>query len=393
MDFWGYANGFVILEITSADPAGMISAIQDIGITLENVRFLDELTFQFQIKRQDRKRVLALASKRDVKCTVKRSKGLYWNLKSLFRRPVLIIGLVLICLLTVYLPTRILFFRVQGNVSIPDKRIMELTSQSGIHFGVSRREIRSEKVKNQLLSTIPELEWVGINTSGCVATISVRERQTKEEVDPFQGVSSIVASRDGVVQELTVISGTAACKTGQVVKAGQVLISGYTDCGLSIRAERARGEVYAVTNRHFTCLMPEIDAQRGMKTRVVEKNSLIIGKKRINFFKDSGILDTGCVKMYSENYVTLPGGFVLPVAFVTETWINYEPTTVTVNTVQDEMLLSQFVQAYLRTQMIAGTILSQSEDFSQENDVVQLSGHYACQEMIGRERIEEIIAP
>ena len=36
--------------------------------------------------------------------------------------------------------------------------------------------IRSEKVKNSLLQRIPQLQWAGINTDGCVAVISVREK-------------------------------------------------------------------------------------------------------------------------------------------------------------------------------------------------------------------------
>lgn len=393
MDFWRFVNGVVVMEITSADPVRTLRELHESGVALENVRYLDDLTFQIQTKRQDFRKVRQIALNRELKYTVLKRNGLYWKVLNMPKRPVLIFGLMAIFFLTLFLPTRIYFFKVTGNAAIPEKRILELAAHCGIEFGASRQQVRSEKVKNQLLSAIPELEWVGINTAGCVATISVRERQVKEEKEPFQGVSSIVAHRDGVVQDVTVISGSAVCKPGQVVKAGQVLISGYTDCGLSIRAERAKGEIYAVTNRHITCLMPEMDVKRGKQTAMFQKKSLIIGKKRINFYEDSGILDTGCVKMYVENYVTLPGGFVLPIAIVTENRIYYEPTTPVTDLQQDEKLLAQYARAYLRTQMIAGTILSQAETFSQEDGVLQLIGHYACQEMIGRERIEEIIVP
>jgi hypothetical protein len=51
--------------------------------------------------------------------------------------------------------------------------------------------------------------------------------------------------------------------------------------------------------------------------------------------------------------------------------------------------LSEFAGSYLRLRMIAGVILSREEQL-QEEDVFLLTGRYACREMIGRERIEEI---
>lgn len=393
MDLWHSLNGMVTFQITSADPAGMLSVLHRHGIPLENIHFLDELTLHFQVQRQHRKTVITFVEKRGDQWKILSHKGVFWQLQGLLKRPVLMFGVLSFLLLTMFLPTRIYFFRVEGNSAVPEKRILELASQCGIYFGAERREVRSEKVKNALLSAVPELEWVGINTAGCVATISVRERQSGEQMPKPQGVSSIIAIRDGVVQEVTVTGGSAACKPGQAVRAGQVLISGYTDCGLSIRAERAKGEIYATTNRCLSFVMPHDGTQRGETVSQKQKFSLIIGKKRINFYQDSGNLDASCVKMYEENYVTLPGGFRLPIAIVTETWIEYEKSTPTATTEQYSNLLSELAQTYLRSQMVAGTILSKEESFSRQDGVFLLEGEYGCLEMIGREQNEEIIKP
>ena len=393
MDLWHSLNGMVMLEIIAADPAFVLSALYGQGIPLTDIRFVDELTVHLQVKRQYAKRVIAYVEKRGEKCKILSQKGLFWRFYGLIKRPVLLGGLTFYLLLNVFLPTRIYFFCVEGNQNVPDNLILELASQCGLSFGTERREVRSEKVKNALLGAVPELEWVGINTAGCVATISVRERQTDEEVQQPQGVSSIVASRDGVVQELTVTGGSAACKPGQAVRAGQVLISGYTDCGLSIRAERAKGEIYATTNRDLTFVMPENSQERGTTTATKKNYSVIIGKNRINFFQGSGILDTSCVKMYEENYLTLPGGFQLPIAIVTETCIYSEKIIPTATPEESSYTMSSLAQSYLRSQMVAGKILTKQEAFSQQDGRICLVGQYECLEMIGRERNEEIIKP
>ena len=83
----------------------------------------------------------------------------------------MVIGLCLLLLLVCILPTRVLFMRVEGNESIPENLILEAAEDCGIRFGASRSAVRSEKVKNGILSRISELQWVGVNTKGCIAVI------------------------------------------------------------------------------------------------------------------------------------------------------------------------------------------------------------------------------
>ena len=395
MDVWHSIDGMMELTVTSADPAGALTALNCAGIPLFAVdRGEDDLTVRFRIRRKDAYRVKAILERRGEMLGSVRSKGVYWAFVRLLRRPVLLIGILLLTALSLYLPTRVFFFRVEGNVSVPTKCILEKCTDCGIRFGASRREVRSEKMKNALLSAIPELQWAGVNTAGCVATITVRERSAEEAKKPGStGVSSIVAVRDGVITECTVVKGSAACKVGQAVRAGQVLISGYTDCGSSVRAEDADGEVFAVTERNFMAVLPSDWDFKSTKNGEIIKYALIIGKKRINLYKGSGILDTSCDKMYVENYVTLPGGFQLPIAIVTEVWQQRD-------TEQDPMgedaareLLSSYARSYLSSQMIAGQIRKADEVVTAESGVYRLTGKYACRELIGIVRSEEILRP
>ena len=390
MNFWHSMSGMLTVKILSADSNDFLRRLHQAAIEVHRVQFLDELQLQFQIHRKDYNRITAAARKTGAEISVVSKDGIYYRWVSLRQRPILVASFLLMLLLTIIIPSRIYFFRVEGNRTIPAKWILSMAENNGIYFGVSRREIRSEKVKNAVLEAIPELEWVGINTAGCVATISVRERQQDTIKPPEKGVSSIIATMDGVVTQISATAGSPSVKTGEAVKAGQVLISVYTDCGLSIRATRAKGEIYAQTKRKLTLVTPSDSTKRGEATSKTRNFALIIGKKRINFYQGSGILDTSCVKMYEENYVTLPGGFQLPIAIVTETWICHDETIAADEATPD---LSGAAEDYLHSHMVAGKILSKVETTTTENGITYLNGEYACLEMIGQERNEEIITP
>ena len=393
MDLWHSLGGMVTVELVSADVPAALTAINRAGIPIYNSITKDEFTLQFSLDRRNFKKLRPILKRRGEKYKVYGKQGLYWRFKSLLRRPVLVFGLAGLLAFACYVPSRIFFIRVEGNSILPTNLILEQAAKSGICFGSSRREVRSEKMKNKLLEALPQLQWAGINTNGCVATITVRERQEPEKSQVKTGVSSIVASCDGVVLSCTATKGNLLCKPGQAVKAGQTLISGYTDCGISLRATQATGEIYARTQRKLSAVCLSTCTKKEVQTRIVKKYSLIVGKKRINLSKDSGILDTSCDKMYVEHFITSPGGFQLPVSIVTETWIIYECVDITQE--EDALIkqLSDFARSQLKKSMIAGEILSATEETLAANGYYRLEGQYACKEMIGRVQEEEIITP
>lgn len=387
MGLWKSLGGTVRAELTSADPAGALTAIGSAGMELYDTVQTGDLTVELTLARRDYRKMSRMLQRRGETLRLLRRSGLYWAGKSLLRRPLLLTGIGLLLAMVLFLPTRIFFVRVEGNETVPARLILEKAEQCGIRFGASRREVRSERMKNALLGAIPELQWAGVNTTGCVATISVRERSEAEQTDRKLGVSSIVAIRDGVIQEATVTRGNALCKVGQAVKAGEVLVSGYTDCGICIQATRAEAEIFAQTQRYLTAVTLSDSVQRGQEKAVEKKYSLRIGKNKINFYKDSGILDSSCDKMYQEYVWTLPGGFELPVALIVEEYTSFDTWTASAEPEAVQDVLCRFAQQYLQAQMVAGQILDRTE-------VVEgncLYGKYACVEMIGREQSEEIM--
>lgn len=390
MDLWSSIGGMVRVTLTSAEPEQALAEIAAQGVEMRNIHREDGLTYGFLLGRKALGSVEALCIKRGDTLTVRERKGIFWAARQLLYRPMLAFTMLFFFLAVLFLPGRIFFVRVEGNELIPSAKILEAAEQCGICFGASRREVRSERVKNALLSQVPQLQWVGVNTAGCVAAISVREKSLSEEAEEAPGISSITAVRDGYVVAMTVESGDAQVQPGQTVEEGQVLISGYTDCGDYIRGARARGEVMAQTNRDMTLITPGECLQKTATGRKIKKYSLLIRKKRINLWKDSGILDSSCGRMYEKYYITLPGGFSLPVALCVDTYDMYTTQRAVLPQPEAEESMKGAASRYVTGQMIAGEILSQSFRISEEKGLLLLHAGFNCMEMIGRERQEGI---
>lgn len=391
MNFWRSVSGMVEVRIITADPAGALAAINHAGLEVFSAVMEGNLTISFTLRRWDYPRLRRLIKKRGEVLKLVSREGIYWAIRRILSRPVLLVGLLLILGLSVYLPGQIYFVEVEGNGTLPTALIIETAERCGIRFGADRREVRSEKMKNALLEAMPQLQWAGINTYGCRAVISVKERPVEDHMPSSGAVSSIVAARDGVITQITIQRGNGLCIPGQAVKAGQVLISGYTDCGICIRATRAQGEVFAQTQRDLVAILPLQYAQKGRMIATEKKFSLLIGKKLINFSKGSGISTTTCDKMYSVDYITLPGGLRLPVALVTETTVSYEVDSGAFERDDAQMLISDYSTDYLTHTMTAGRICDRFESLSWSDELCILRGRYVCREMIGKIRPEENI--
>lgn len=373
--------------LTSADIQKCLDYMAQQNIKISDIIYVDPLTIRFHMVARDYARLSEICNRQGGSVTIQRHYGVLPLTLSILRRPILVVGLLSLILLSGLLPTRVLLVRVSGNSIVSSREILQHASACGIQFGVSCRSIRNDQVKNALLSSIPQLQWVGINTHGCVAVISVREGQGSAESTKDVSIGSIVASRDAIIRQITVQQGNLLCTIGQAVKQGQVLVSPYTDCGICIRFTDAQGEIYGDTERQLTVIFLTQYDQRCRVTRRWKNFSLIIGKKRINFIKGSGISSTTCAKIYEEKYITLPGGFPLPIGMICETFLEYETSAISISPVSAQ--LEALTQDYLLYSMDGGQILS--TDFVQTNTpaYTRMDGYFRCYELIGIKHPEE----
>ena len=381
-ELWWLICGNLRLRLTGADPERTLRRLTD-RLRMEDVCRKDYLTVEFTVSGADLKTVKTVAGRYGDRVELLRRGGFPQTVENWMRHSVVCLTVLVLVFASLWIPSRVLFFRVEGSQTVPERRILEEAAACGLHFGASREAVRSEQVKNRLLDALPELSWAGVNTSGTVATITVQERQRPpREQNATPG--NIVASMDGLVTSVTATSGTPLCAPGDGVRAGQTLISGYTDLGLCTHVEAAQGEVFALTEREITAVLPRKTRKINGEAQGKKKYSILLGKNRINFYSDSGILHTGCGKMTQIRVLTLPGGWTLPAALIVENYTVSDLVSVDRAAGEAEAMLEYAAREELEQQMIAGRIRSGESAFSEEETFYRLTLRCQCHEMIGR---------
>ena len=102
------------------------------------------------------------------------------------------------------------------------------------------------KIRDSLEWRYPEVAWIECGFRGMTLTVTVVEGVASGEALTHLGSGDVVAARDGVIQSIVTLAGTAQVKAGDTVRKGQVLIRGEerTSEGL-LRPVSARGKALA----------------------------------------------------------------------------------------------------------------------------------------------------
>ncbi len=374
-------TGTATLEITGACPEDCMTSLAACGIRFRGFQKTDELTIRLTVSDRELNRVRQCAKKQMCSVEVLSVSGLVPMLRSMGWRalyPLVLLGLVL---LVFWLQGHIWFFTVSGNQQVPAAQILRVLEENGVGFWTDADELDMNTVKNRVLSELPELGWITINTEGGTAEVIVREREEKPAISRSAAPANIVAKKNGLITGIEATGGTPQVKAGDVVLAGDLLISGVTNLDKTLLLTRAQGEVYARTWNPVSGLLPDNAKEKQFTGRQTVRYSLIFGKKLINFYKTSGISYSNYDKIMEQTDLTLPGGYVFPVSITKVTLREYVPQALGIS--EPEQLLEQTVLAQVRQKLTAGQILRSTPSVQETAGGFRLSGTVECQEEIG----------
>lgn len=267
---------------------------------------------------------------------------------------------------------------------VPTQRILREVAAAGVRFGTYGPSIHPQEVKNRVLTRIPELQWLTVQQSGGRATIVVRERPQTERIHDRRTPCNVVASRAGVLTRVEVLEGGSLCKVGDVVSAGQMLVSGYLDWGYKTQAVGALAEIYAQTWHKNCTVLPDTALAMQAGDTSYRSVCLLVGRWRIALTHGAQSRRADCRKTTELRYFTLPGGVLLPIALEITTQNEYDTAEVEADAAAVNEQLNASARTRVQQQMIAGTIREVRSTLRHTGGTWRLYTVMECEEMIAR---------
>ena len=202
------------------------------------------------------------------------------HLFALFRKRIgFFIGFFFLAL-SLLLSTRLLWgVEIHGNVNTPSHKIREELAEYGLSEGKLLSKLDAKDISLRFDVGHDEYVYVGINIVGTCAKVEIREQEyTKEPVPSYEGAVNQVARTYGKVIRFEVLSGQISVKKGDLVREGDLLISGIRETkNGSFYPVKAVGRVFAETNRSFSVTVPLEETVRVYGDEKKEKYLEILG--------------------------------------------------------------------------------------------------------------------
>ncbi|PKM41763.1 MAG: sporulation protein YqfD [Firmicutes bacterium HGW-Firmicutes-8] len=221
---WSFLTGYVSLVIEGRSLEKLINMAVGRGLYLWDIKWVSPGRAKVKVRLNGIRALRHIARRTQCRFKITGKIGLPFRLVRIRKSKVLLAGAVLSVLLIYVMSSFIWFVEVKGNKVVPPGRVISTAEEAGLAMGTVKVRMNKDEIEKYIRKEIPEVSWVGIKVTGTKAVIEIAEKVIVPPID--SSPANVVAEKAGLIQQLLVYSGKAAVNEGDMVKQGDVIISG-----------------------------------------------------------------------------------------------------------------------------------------------------------------------
>ncbi len=317
------------------------------------------------------RRVCIKCGEMDIEAESGRLCGVPKYIGRFFSRPGLVLGLLIAVIMLVQVQDYVWDIRVSGYEGVDENEVIDGLYACGFYRGCSLDGFCADDVENLFLRRSENIGWISVNMKGTVAYVEVQKKNSPPKKDTLLP-ANVVAKRDGIILEALTYSGLRMVEKGEIVREGQLLISGaYGEKTPGLHVTRAAGRVSARTFRKISVEIPLEYEEKVESGRVFYEKYMIFFGNTIKVFSNSGNLGSSCDKIVEGKLYGFLGSS-LPIGERVEKYVEYETVKRTRSREAAEALAKEELERQL-SELCVEEIVSRSDavDFRDGKCVVE----------------------
>lgn len=291
---WNYFRGYVIIKITGEHAERLLNQAALKGIYLWDIKRIDDNTLTAGINVSSFFKLSRLTRKTGCRISILRRAGLLLMLNSLKRRKMLLAGAVMFIASIYLLSSFIWSIDVISQDAEIKKAVENDLRRWGLKEGTFKYSLDKKYYIDKILQQHKEIAWGEIRIKGSRLVVELVKKKLPPELEE-NSPCDIIASKDGIIDEIIPFKGEALVKPGDTVSAGDILITGRIlnkpdrkqDEGLLNPSDatlvHARGIVKARTWYQKAVVVPLVMEERLPTGRVKKAYRLHMGKSTWSF--------------------------------------------------------------------------------------------------------------
>lgn len=228
-----WLRGYVVLHITGANRQDrFLNLALQRDIDIYDINWLSEEILELKAAYGELGRLKKIAKITGCTLKARRSTGLPFVYKYLWRRKSLAVGIILFGL------GLFVFSQVIFDVQVVPREelkqldsdvVLEKAQELGIRPGAFMYNLDTDRLAKIIQADIDELSWVYISRQGTVVNIEIAERSIYPDELENATLGAIWANRDALIEDVLVKHGQPMVSHGDTVRKGTLLVSPLAD--------------------------------------------------------------------------------------------------------------------------------------------------------------------
>ncbi len=240
--------GVITVEISGDNIEKFLDMLYKKRISVWNLHFKNGL-ITGKMKPSDFKMLKGIKHKTRTKIKIISKSGLCFKIKKHSKRVGFMLGAVVFFILLKFSTLFVFDVKIVSNKPVNKSEILEYVNDIGIVAGAKKSKIDTYITAQQLLLKCENLDWASVNIEGSTVTVNVNVPNGK--VNKTKPPCNLIATQDGQITAIDVVSGETVVSIGDTVKKGDILVSGITSVGESTVYLNSSGTITARCERTF----------------------------------------------------------------------------------------------------------------------------------------------
>lgn len=330
LDICNFFKGYVLIGVKGFSVERFVNLATYNGIYLWDIkRNSDGVILKVSVK--GFKMLKKYARKTGCRIKILNKRGLPFKIYRYKKRKIFAGGLIFFVFSLYLLSSFIWLINIEGNDRINSEDLLRFCQQQNFKIGSFKPKINFKLLEQKLLNSFSDISWINIKVNGTRAIIQLKETIPKQKIVDRNTPCNIIAKKDGLILNATVSSGTPKIKQKDVVKKGDILVSGEVVIENNnlessepvTEYVHAKAKVKAKTYYQINFKIPYEYIEKRYTGKTQKSYTIDVFNKKLSFF--SGTKYINYDRISTEKQLKLTNNYPLPVKIFVNEYKEFMP--------------------------------------------------------------------
>ena len=272
---------------------------------------------------------------------------------------------------------------IYGNSRVSDAEILAALESLGVKKGTPVRDIPYTYIERRMRLAVSDIEWIALRHTGGRLIVDLTEERNPPEMHSDRIPANVVADVTAQITDISVLGGHAVKQVGDVVRAGDLIISGVQADKFGVtQYYRAAGEITGIFEDDFIKEQPFTET---ISVHGKPQTASVLELFGQRFSLSPRFQPPAEPFVYDERVRPLTVfGLTLPFSRIDCNYTPLLPAEVTYSPEEAKGILLESAEKYEANFHAGDTLISRNASFLQSDLGIMLKIHYVFEGSIGK---------